>query len=170
MKRLNMFGHERNRHHQHFFDAFAPKPLDRFRQRRLQPFRRADAALVTKQMCPRPLGVLLRSQFAYRAHGGFDLLGVWIARFHEEHRQPLPCATPAPLRLSADASSASRSPLPARRAATPPAPRPGAAVPSVLQSASVRRSPRTSLPPESTVAKKSILQSAAATIPAAPRE
>ena len=89
VQRFDMLGDERDGHHKHLLYAFPAQALDRFGERRMQPLRWSDAALVAQEMNLWPRGVLLRSQLAYQAHRLFNLLRIGITFFDQAHRQPV---------------------------------------------------------------------------------
>src|SRR6266704_92825 len=63
------------------------EPLDRLRERRLQPFGRAHAALVAEQVRAGPARILFRAQLTIQTYGRLDLLWIRVAFFVQTHRQ-----------------------------------------------------------------------------------
>src|ERR1700692_2876846 len=84
---LNVFGDERNGHHQYFLHTFVGKALNGGRQWRLEPLGWANAALIAEDVRTRPVWKLLGTSFTGQTHGCFYLARVGIALFDQAHRQ-----------------------------------------------------------------------------------
>src|SRR6266702_4807629 len=63
------------------------EPLDRLRERRLQPLGRAYAALVAEQVRAGPTRILFRAQLTNQTYCLLDLLWIRVALFDQAHRQ-----------------------------------------------------------------------------------
>src|SRR6266581_1721915 len=63
------------------------EPLDRLRERRLQPLGRAHAALVAEQVRAGPARVLFRAQLTSQTYCLLDLLWIRVTLFNQAHRQ-----------------------------------------------------------------------------------
>src|SRR5260370_42401564 len=63
------------------------EPLDRLRERRLQPLGRAHAALVAEQVRAGPARILFRAQLTSQTYCLLDLFWIRVALFDQTHRQ-----------------------------------------------------------------------------------
>src|SRR6266567_4052161 len=63
------------------------EPLDRLRERRLQPFGRAHAALVAEQAPAGPARIFFRAQLTSQTYCLLDLFWIRVTLFNQAHRQ-----------------------------------------------------------------------------------